>query len=123
MNKKSAMSAMGYAIVAVIVLGIIMIVSAPMLVTNVKDEKKSEPEVNYEREVVPQDNSELRAMEERLSSRIDDLERRQANRQENTVTDEFVCSIEGKLDDIGDGVPVDIYDKTSKIVFVCEYRQ
>jgi len=123
MNKKSAMSAMGYAIVAVIVLGIIMIVSAPMLVNNVKEEKKPEPEYNYEKKEIPQDNSELKAIEQRLSMRIDDLERRQANRQENTVTDKFVCSLEGKLDGNGEVVPVDIYDRTSKIVFVCEYRQ
>lgn len=120
MNKKSAMSAMGYAIVSVIILGLIMIISAPMLVTNVKEEEKpSEPVKEYQN-----DYSELRTLEERLTSRIDDLERRQVNNQgQNTVTDKYICSIEGKLNENGDVVPLDGSDSGEKIVFVCEYRR
>lgn len=125
MNKKSAMSAMGYAIVSVIILGLIMIISAPMLVTNVKEEEKtSEPVTEYNKEPEQNDYSELRMLEERLTSRIDDLERSQANNQgQNTVTDKYICSIEGKLNENGDVVPLDGSDSGEKIVFVCEYRR
>ena len=37
MGKKFGMSNLGYAIVLVIIVGIIMIISAPMIVTNIKD--------------------------------------------------------------------------------------
>lgn len=120
MSKKSAMSAMGYAIVSVIVLGIVMIVSAPMLVSNVKEEKPQEPQMNYEREE-SSSYSELRSIEERLSSRIENLERSQNDR--NVVTDKYVCTIEGKLDENGDVVPADSAGRSDKIVFVCEYRR
>lgn len=120
MNKKSAMSAMGYAIVSVIILGIVMIVSAPMLVNNVKEEKPQEPQMNYEKEETSS-YSELRSIEERLSSRIDNLERRQSDA--NVVTDKYVCSIEGKLDENGEVVPVDSPNRFDKFVFVCEYRR
>ncbi len=121
MNKKSAMSAMGYAIVSVIILGIVMIVSAPMLVTSVKEERPAEPVQNQVQEAVTQNYSELMSLEQRLSSRIDDLERRQVN--QNTVSDKYICSIEGKLSESGDVVPFEAPDRSEKIVFVCEYRR
>lgn len=117
MKKKSAMSAMGYAIVSVIILGIVMIVSAPMLVPNVKEEEKQpEPVREYQN-----DYSELKMLEERLTSRIADLERRQVN--QNNATDKYICSIEGKLSESGDVVPFDSPEGNEKIVFVCEYRR
>lgn len=117
MSKKSAMSPMGYAIVSMIVLGIVMIFSAPMFVTNVKEENLSKPVKNSEREKINRDVSELRLLEERLTSRIDDLERRQSDRQSSN---KYVCSIEGKLDESGDVVPIGGSEKGEKIVFVCE---
>lgn len=123
MNRKSAMSNMGYAIVSVIVLGIIMIISAPMFVTSAKKEQP-EPISNYEREEIRSDDSELRLLEERLTSRIDDLERRQSDARNNSSTsNKYVCSIEGKVDENGDVVPLDDSERGEKIVFVCEYRQ
>ena len=41
LNKKSAMSTMGYAIVLVIILGIVMILSAPMMMGKYKGDKKN----------------------------------------------------------------------------------
>ena len=115
MDKKSAMSAMGYAIVSVIVLALVMIISAPMLVNNGKEVKNtnSEPVVQYE----TQDDSQLKSIEERLSSRIDNLERRE------TVSNRYVCSIEGKVDENGEVITVECSGSSGNFVFVCEYKQ
>lgn len=122
MNKKFAMSTMGYAIVLVIILGVVMIISAPMLADKYKkvDKKTNSPIVepsvtsHYE-------YSELREIENRLSSRIDDIERRQNSVDTNSYTNKYVCKIEGNLDDSGIVVPFDNPD--GKIVFVCEYKK
>lgn len=117
MDKKFALSNIGYAIVSVIVLGIIMIISAPMLVRDVKVEKPEEqPVQNFENS----DYSEIRAVEERLTNRIEDLERRQSSAQR--ASDKYICSMEGKLDENGEVVPADMPGSSEKFVFVCEYR-
>ena len=41
MIRKNAMSTMGYAIVLVIILGVVMILSAPMMMSKYKGDKKS----------------------------------------------------------------------------------
>lgn len=121
MKKFSAMSPIGYAIIFVIILAVAMIASAPMLVNNVKNEKVPEPAKTYEEK---DNSSELRRIEEYLSSRIDNLERRQENqRNQDTVSDKFICSIEGTLDNDGNVVPTTNIDKYDKIVFVCEYKR
>ncbi len=123
MNKKSAMSTMGYAIVSVIVLGMVMIISAPMLVDSVKDKKPAEPEKNFAVPEIPDNSSELRELESRLSACIDNLEQRQTEvSQQPQVTNKYVCTIEGSVDEAGNLVPVDSPNKTEKIVLVCEYK-
>lgn len=117
MVKRLAMSTMGYAIVSVIILGIIMIVSAPLLVENAKTEKAPEAADSFEQQEAP---SEIQMLEERLSSRIDSLEHRQP--QDNSVKNKYVCVIEGNLDENGNVVSVDSPNRTEKFVFVCEYR-
>lgn len=123
MNKKSAMSAMGYAIISIIILGVVMIISAPMLVNNVKEDKSQSDFKSFEREEISNDNAEVRELENRLTARIDDLERRQANAQRDNLRDKYVCTIEGNLDENGNIVPTDSLYKTEKFVFVCEYRR
>lgn len=44
MIRKNAMSTMGYAIVLVIILGVVMILSAPMMMSKYKGDKKSSDE-------------------------------------------------------------------------------
>lgn len=124
MGKKFAMSVMGYAIVTVIILGIVMIASAPMLINSTKEKKTPEPvQQSSEEKMFSENSSDLRRVEEYLSSRIDELEHRQSNNNEsNTVRDKYVCTIEGTLDDDGNVVPRDTFEQTDKIVFVCEYR-
>lgn len=124
MGKRFAMSVVGYAIVTVIILGIVMIASAPMLINNTKEKKASEPvQQSREERMFSENYSDLRRVEEYLSSRIDELERRQSNNNEsNTVRDKYVCTIEGTLDDDGNVIPREIFEQTDKIVFVCEYR-
>ena len=106
MNKKSAMSALGYAIVIVILLGIGMIISAPMMLDKYNSENTQTKQIEK--------YSELQELESRLSSRISRLERNQ--------TDKYVCTIEGNLDDEGNIVPVDSVNASEKFIFVCEYK-
>lgn len=146
LNKKSAMSTMGYAIVLVIILGIVMILSAPMMMGKYKGDKKNidnNQEQNYdgrqnydERENDYQSNSsdgdvavELRNLESRINSRISDLEARQAQNtsvQNQNVSDKFICSLEGNVDADGNVISIEGKSmdevKRSKMVFVCEYR-
>lgn len=146
LNKKSAMSTMGYAIVLVIILGIVMILSAPMMMGKYKGDKKNidnNQEQNYdgrqnydERVNDYQSNSsdgdvavELRNLESRINSRISDLEARQAQNtsvQNQNVSDKFICSLEGNVDADGNVISIEGKSmdevKRSKMVFVCEYR-
>lgn len=109
MNRKLAMSALGYAIVIVILLGVGMIISAPMMVEKykVEDNPQSHQTQNG-------GYSELDELEQRLNNRISRLEKVQ--------TDRYVCTIEGNLDDEGNLVPVDSVNASERFVFVCEYR-
>lgn len=146
LNKKSAMSTIGYAIVLVIILGIVMILSAPMMMGKYKGDKKNidnNQEQNYdgrqnydERVNDYQSNSsdgdvavELRNLESRINSRISDLEARQAQNtsvQNQNVSDKFICSLEGNVDADGNVISIEGKSmdevKRSKMVFVCEYR-
>lgn len=146
LNKKSAMSTMGYAIVLVIILGIVMILSAPMMMGKYKGDKKNidnNQEQNYDgrqdydgRVNDYQSSSsdgdvavELRNLESRINSRISDLEARQAQNtsvQNQNVSDKFICSLEGNVDADGNVISIEGKSmdevKRSKMVFVCEYR-
>lgn len=119
MNKKLAMSTIGYAIILVIILGVVMIISAPMLADKYKTENKPKP---FEQpEISHSDYSELRELENRLSTRIDELERHQSYTNDNSY--KYICKIEGNLDDSGIVVPFDNSNPDGKIVFVCEYKK
>ena len=155
MIKKNAMSTMGYAIVLVIILGVVMILSAPMMMNKYKGDKKSSDEYsknddsydNYkdrgrdrdeyrdtrdDRDMSNNNSSDdisrdLRMLEDRMNSRLNDLEARQSQKSSSpTITDKYVCSIEGNVDADGNVTPVDNMSmdevKRRKIVFVCEYR-
>ena len=145
-NKKSAMSTMGYAIVLVIILGIVMILSAPMMMGKYKGDKKNidnnqeqnyDGRQNYDERVNDYQSSssdgdvavELRNLESRINSRISDLEARQAQNtsvQNQNVSDKFICSLEGNVDADGNVISIEGKSmdevKRSKMVFVCEYR-
>ena len=146
LNKKSAMSTMGYAIVLVIILGIVMILSAPMMMGKYKDDKKNidnnqeqnyDDRQNFDERVNDYQSSssdgdvavELRNLESRINSRISDLEARQAQNtsvQNQNVSDKFICSLEGNVDADGNVISIEGKSmdevKRGKMVFVCEYR-
>ena len=146
LNKKIAMSTMGYAIVLVIILGIVMILSAPMMMGKYKGDKKNidnnqeqnyDDRQNYDERVNDYQSSssdgdvavELRNLESRINSRISDLEARQAQNtsvQNQNVSDKFICSLEGNVDADGNVISIEGKSmdevKRSKMVFVCEYR-
>lgn len=132
MKKRLAMSAMGYGIVSVIILGIIMIISAPMLVNNTKKEKEVQTPSENAEMVNPEnpeyagrgyDYSELQNLVERMNSRIENLENRQPQQQTQTETNKYICTMEGALDASGEVIPLESPNRTDKIVFVCQYNQ
>ena len=150
---------MGYAIALVIIIGRFMIIGAPMIVDNYKnDNKTAQSEQNnrtnndYERETYERSDvtdregrfvdimREMRRIEDNLNSRVNDLETAQndlrqniqnssqENQSSSSVTDKFICTIEGNLDSEGNFVPIDkrtnVEDtKKQKFVFVCEYKE
>lgn len=152
MGKKLAMSALGYAIVLVIILGVVMIISAPMMADKFKNKEHNsqqervsdnspgspehndvyEPVQDYKGESSYAFSEEMRNLEMRMNSRINDLEMRQRdiqNYQNNktSVSNKYVCTIEGTLDVSNNVVPIDTQNssdiKSQKLVFVCEYRE
>ncbi len=144
MTKRKALSTMGYAIVLVIILGIVMIISAPMMMNNIKKGKNFDQNDNYssrrdrddrenfdeQKDYRPSDDvsMQLRMIEERMNARLDSMEARQVQRPTSTqsVSDKYVCEIEGNVDADGNVTPIDNMSmdevKKRKIVFVCEYR-
>ena len=155
MIRKNAMSTMGYAIILVIILGVVMILSAPMMMSKYKGDKKSSDEYSkkdedydnykdrerdkeeysdsgYNRDMSNNNSSDdisrdLKILEDRMNSRFNDIEARQSQKSSSpTITDKYVCSIEGSVDSDGNVTPVDNMNmdeiKRRKIVFVCEYR-
>lgn len=144
MTKRKALSTMGYAIVLVIIIGIVMIISAPMMMNNIKKGKNFDQNDNYssrrdrdDRENFDEQKDyrssddvsmQLRMIEERMNARLDSMEARQVQRATSTqsVSDKYVCEIEGNVDADGNVTPIDNMSmdevKKRKIVFVCEYR-
>lgn len=122
MNRKNAISALGYAIVFVIIIGIVMIISAPMLVdkyksNNVESYETNVVENNYENDYATK--SDLQNLENNLNSSITELQ------NNNVSQDKYVCTIEGYLGDDGNiiDITLDTSDiKSKKFVFVCEYK-
>lgn len=149
MKNKKAMSTIGYAIICVIILGIIMIISAPMIIDSNKN--KNNPnnppnqEENRDYEPYSSDNSNINVVEEmqniesRLNSRISDIEARQNNQPQQNfsnnyssnnnseITNKYICTMEGTLDKDNNVIPLNSQQPSTslqnqKIVFVCEFR-
>ena len=142
------MSAIGYAIICVIILGIIMIISAPMIIDSNKNKNnpnnKPNQEESHDYEPYSSDNNNINVVEEmqniesRLNSRISDLEARQnsqpqqnySNNYSNNnseITNKYICSMEGTLDKDNNVIPLNSQQPSTslqnqKIVFVCEYK-
>lgn len=124
MNRKNAMSTMGYIIVLFIILGVVMIVSAPMMLNKAKDRNglsgkdfRNESQTEYYNI-----SEELRRVEESLSARINELENATQSSSRNsseTVQNRYICtkerSPENELEPLDGG--------TKKFVFVCEYSR
>ena len=148
MSKKRAMSTLGYAIVLVIILGVVMIISAPMMIDKYKkgnnsqydnyvqsseDQSKYLPNNRVENQENTRENSDelfnqLRIMEDRINTRLEYLESRQNQNSgsSQSSSDKYVCEIEGNVDADGNVTPIDNMSmnevRKRKIVFVCEYR-
>ena len=141
MNKKTAMSPMGYAIVTVILIAIGMIITAPMIIEN---QNKDNHEQNYNKNKIERkieeeisqedyDRSEsrnsyyedaLRELENRLNNKIENLSRNTEKNSKIVVSDKYICSIEGGYDEqSGVVVPINPENPPAKFVFVCEYKK
>ncbi len=139
MYKKNGMSGIGYAIVLVIVLGVIMIASAPMLVdkNNVEAPQEKTAAVPEPKRQIHEESNfdyeqirhQIENLEDRLSSRISNLEMSQQqnkNKSPNSsLQNKYICSLEGSLDEEGNVIPLNEPNpdnqRNQKIVFVCEY--
>ena len=107
---------MGYLIALVIIFGVVMIVSAPLLVDN---SDKTEV-INQPNNIIP---SEMSNIETRLNEKFSELENRMDAIQNSfSTSNKYVCTIEGKLDENGNTVSVDDISQSKKFVFVCEYK-
>lgn len=120
--KKMAMSVLGYAIIVFIVLGVAMIVSAPFMLNkienNPKQQNNTKNKIEYKKDFEqPNVMEEIERIERQLSARISNLEQGR-----KSVSDKYVCTIEGQLDDNGIVVPINTSSESyKKFVFVCEY--
>lgn len=158
LNKRKALSTMGFAIIFVIILGVVMIISAPMMADKYKDKTPSQTPNNVENnryeerrsaeenvepnmsvpDNISSDEYRLKDMENRIMSQIDYKIREEVRNNipqtNSSVSDKYVCTIEGYLDNNGTVVPLnsgytqDRADQAKvsddkKFVFVCQYRR
>ena len=116
MNKSySAMTPMGYVIALIIFIGIAMIISAPFIVDNSENNNKELENIN--------NFNNLSYLEESINRRFENLENRLNSLQKSTAkSNKYTCTIEGKVDENGDIVPLDSVLGNKKFVFVCEYN-
>ncbi|MFR1672898.1 MAG: hypothetical protein ACLSWI_08150 [Candidatus Gastranaerophilaceae bacterium] len=133
LNKRKALSTMGFAIIFVIILGVVMIISAPMMADKYKDKtpKVSEPQPEdlsgmntnevppnlehprYMNDTNVNQRYEDRYMdiENRIMSQVD-YKIREAMRNfvpqssDSSVSDKYVCTIEGYMDEEGNVIPI-----------------
>ena len=111
------MSAVGYAIILVIILGVVMIISAPMMANKYKnnDEIKKTQNSFFDAEY------EIRRVEENLTQRIEALENA-GGRTYSNISDKYVCTMEKNPSDYGNLQQIDGGADPKKFVFICEYK-
>lgn len=127
MKRKNALSVLGYIIILVIILGFMMIASAPVLVgkysTQYQENHKENNRVNNQipnrqeqikKQLSYDTNREYMREIEHLRSRIDTLE--------DNVSDRYICKIEGYTDADGNELSLSQRDYAQKFIFVCEYK-
>ena len=138
MNKK--LSPMGYAIAFILLVAFIMLVSSPVLIKNYKNTIQTSPDTppipadtytpndrgrDFNSADKASGSNDIAELERRLNDRLDEIERSGSNRNhyENSISDKYICSIEGGLNEDGVVVPIDPNNPPAKFVFACEYRQ
>ena len=143
---KKKLSPLGYAIIFVLLVAVIMLVSSPALMKNYKQSNKDinypNPKQSVQKESVyvppmPEDkfnpanndsyNSDRESvldLERRLNDRINEIESKAQSRDYGqSISDKYICSIEGGLNEEGVVVPIDPDNPPAKFVFACEYRR
>jgi len=134
---KSKFSPISYAIIFVLFAAFVMIFSSPMIVRNYKDATPNRSESAYTNSVQKSDeisqsryiegneDTDIVELERRFNRRLDDIERRTNQNQiySKQISDKYICSIEGGLNEDGVVVPIDPENPPAKFVFACEYRR
>lgn len=144
MNKKQALTPVGIAIAIVVLLGMVMILSAPMLVDTNKKPANSKVQTPVEAPEIKGDNNngatdkntpspevtsmfnQLQSQINFLSTRISNLESAPANRNSSSASqggkNQYSCTLEGVVDQNGNTIPMSqMKTRTpdTKFVFVC----
>ena len=137
MKKRSALSPIGIALAIVMLLGVLMIISAPVIVENSKksQEETQVPPPAYNEENVRYNNaesmndriSEYEAQVRYLESRISDLEAVQQQNQnsETRSSKRFNCTLESALDADGETIQLNrenYNNPSTQYVFVCSKK-
>ena len=117
-KRYKAMSTMGYIIMLIILAGIGMIISAPFVIDNSKNNNKDRNNQSYSNQNYYNQNSG--SYNSDIVRRIDNLEN-QIRSMQNKPSQKYSCSMEGKLDSSGNVVSPDSNIESKKFVFVCEY--
>lgn len=137
MKKRSALSPIGIALAIVMLLGVLMIISAPVIVENSKKSQEeaqvpppayNEGNVRYNNEENMNDRiSEYEAQVRYLESRISDLEAVQQQRQnsEGRNSKRYNCTLESALDADGETIQLNrenYNNPSTQYVFVCSKK-
>ena len=122
MNKKYGMSVVGFAIVVVIMLGLVMIISAPSFVSQDNGKNDENKNSNNQTDVYFQ----IQEIENRLNSRIDSLENNVNSLEERktsaSLKDKYVCTMQSRNDENDDTVQNNTGGNSKKFIFECEYK-
>lgn len=121
-NRYYGLSTMGYVIATFILIGVVMIFSAPILVDNFTINEKNKNDISKQANSNEISNNLL----EQLASKINRLDKRVQNLEDNlqnqqSVFDKYICTIEGSVNAEGEVVPID--GEADRFVFVCEYKR
>lgn len=116
-NKYYGLSTMGYVIATFILIGVVMIFSAPMLLDSLENDEKSKASVT--KDLYSELNLKVDKSNKDFDRRLEVLEQNLQNQE--SIFDKYICTIEGTLNAAGDVVPID--EGAERFVFVCEYKK
>ncbi|MFI3300780.1 MAG: hypothetical protein R3Y28_05100 [Candidatus Gastranaerophilales bacterium] len=143
-SKKNAVSFLGFTLIMFIILGVIMVFSAPVLKNRILDENSKQVEGDVEIEQSRSRNRnenrdesignsrEIYELKNEILEEVDYRIKQASESQDEEVSDRYVCSIEGYVDDSGRPISINSDSRNDiqrlknsgkkRFVFICEYR-